>query len=260
MSIFSSLLVLLISFVAGADGVLDEFQFHQPLVACTLIGLVTGKLIPCVIIGGFLQLITLGWANLGAAISPDIALASVSAAIIYCKLRTVTTYRGLTIALAILISIVGSPLTKIIRTQAVGIMHRMEIAAQRGDLVKIDRLHCFVMVLQGLRVLIPALILLILPSRFLMDGARLLPEWLLLGFSVGAGLVVAVSFAVILNMIAAPELWPFFTIGFVLAAIPQLTLLALSLLGLGLVLIFLYLQNGSKTKRYGKSLDDVIDK
>lgn len=93
-----------------------------------------------------------------------------------------------------------------------------------------------------------------------MDGARLLPEWLLLGFSVGAGLVVAVSFAVILNMIAAPELWPFFTIGFVLAAIPQLTLLALSLLGLGLVLIFLYLQNGSKTKRYGKSLDDVIDK
>nr|MCG4642215.1 hypothetical protein [Bifidobacterium bifidum] len=24
------------------EGVLDEFQFHQPLIACTLIGLVTG--------------------------------------------------------------------------------------------------------------------------------------------------------------------------------------------------------------------------
>ena len=25
-------------------GILDEFQFHQPLVTCTLIGLVTGNL------------------------------------------------------------------------------------------------------------------------------------------------------------------------------------------------------------------------
>lgn len=260
MSISSIILVLIISFVAGADGVLDEFQFHQPLVACSLIGLVTGNLVPCVMLGGLLQLITLGWANLGAAISPDIALASISAAIIYLKLQTVNDYRGLTIAIAVLISILGSPLTKIIRTRAVGIMHHMETAAQEGNLAKINRLHCLVMGLQGLRVMIPAIILILLPSASLMSGAQLLPGWLLKGLSVGAGLVVAAGFAVILNMIAAPELWPFFTIGFVLAAINQLTFLALSLLGLGLVLLFLYIQKKHPSNGYGKSLDDVIDK
>ena len=34
------ILVVVVAFFAGLEGILDEFQFHQPLVACTLIGLV----------------------------------------------------------------------------------------------------------------------------------------------------------------------------------------------------------------------------
>lgn len=76
------ILVIAVAFLAGIEGILDEFQFHQPLVACTLIGLVTGNLVPCLILGGTLQLIALGWANIGAAVAPDAALASVASAII----------------------------------------------------------------------------------------------------------------------------------------------------------------------------------
>ena len=36
----SAILVVIVAFFAGLEGILDEFQFHQPLVACTLIGLV----------------------------------------------------------------------------------------------------------------------------------------------------------------------------------------------------------------------------
>ena len=35
-------LVVFVAFLAGMEGILDEWQFHQPIVACTLIGLVTG--------------------------------------------------------------------------------------------------------------------------------------------------------------------------------------------------------------------------
>lgn len=52
MSAISIILVVIVAFFAGMEGILDEFEFHQPLVACTLIGLVTGQLIPCVILGG----------------------------------------------------------------------------------------------------------------------------------------------------------------------------------------------------------------
>ena len=40
-----TILVLLVAFVAGIEGILDEFEFHQPIVACTLIGLVTNHLV-----------------------------------------------------------------------------------------------------------------------------------------------------------------------------------------------------------------------
>lgn len=44
MSIITILLIVLVALLAGMEGVLDEFQFHQPLVACTLIGIVSGHM------------------------------------------------------------------------------------------------------------------------------------------------------------------------------------------------------------------------
>ena len=38
MSMITVLLIIVVALLAGMEGVLDEFQFHQPLVACTLIG------------------------------------------------------------------------------------------------------------------------------------------------------------------------------------------------------------------------------
>ena len=44
LNIIQIILVLIVAFLAGMEGILDEFQFHQPIIACTLIGLVTGEL------------------------------------------------------------------------------------------------------------------------------------------------------------------------------------------------------------------------
>ena len=82
MSMVSMILVVLVAFLAGLGSVVDHFQFHQPLVACTLVGLVTGNLEAGVILGGTLQMIALSWANIGVAIAPDAALASIASAII----------------------------------------------------------------------------------------------------------------------------------------------------------------------------------
>ena len=85
MSIISAILVVAVAFLAGLESILDQFQFHQPLVACTLIGAATGNLTAGIMLGGSLQMITLAWANIGAAVAPDVALASVAAAIILVK-------------------------------------------------------------------------------------------------------------------------------------------------------------------------------
>ncbi len=70
-------LVFIVACIAGMESVLDEFQFHRPLIACTLIGAVLGDMKTGIIIGGTLEMIALGWMNIGAAVAPDAALASI---------------------------------------------------------------------------------------------------------------------------------------------------------------------------------------
>lgn len=132
MSIISMVLVVGVAFLAGLEGILDQFQFHQPLVACTLIGLVTGHLEAGIILGGSLQMIALGWSNIGAAIAPDAALASVAAAIIMVLGGDFTkTGIGVAQAVAIPLAVAGLFLTMIVRTISVGLVHTADAAAKK---------------------------------------------------------------------------------------------------------------------------------
>lgn len=45
MTALTFILVVLVAFIAGVASVVDERQFHRPLVACTLMGLALGGLL-----------------------------------------------------------------------------------------------------------------------------------------------------------------------------------------------------------------------
>ncbi|MBV6718823.1 PTS mannose/fructose/sorbose transporter subunit IIC [Listeria monocytogenes] len=241
MSVISIILVVLIAFLAGIEGILDEFQFHQPLIACTLIGLVTGNLTACIILGGTLQMIALGWANIGAAVAPDAALASVASAIILVLGGQGVAGIPSAIAIAIPLAVAGLFLTMIVRTLAVLIVHLMDRAAEKGNIRSVEWLHISAICMQGIRIAIPAAALLFIPADSVQSFLEAMPAWLTDGMAIGGGMVVAVGYALVINMMATKEVWPFFVIGFVVAAISQLTLIAIGALGVALALIYLNL-------------------
>ncbi|HAB7430963.1 TPA_asm: mannose/fructose/sorbose family PTS transporter subunit IIC [Listeria monocytogenes] len=241
MSVISIILVVLIAFLAGIEGILDEFQFHQPLIACTLIGLVTGNLTACIILGGTLQMIALGWANIGAAVAPDAALASVASAIILVLGGQGVAGIPSAIAIAIPLAVAGLFLTMIVRTLAVPIVHLMDRAAEKGNIRSVEWLHISAICMQGVRIAIPAAALLFIPADSVQSFLEAMPAWLTDGMAIGGGMVVAIGYALVINMMATKEVWPFFVIGFVVAAISQLTLIAIGALGVALALIYLNL-------------------
>lgn len=59
------ILLFIVASLAGMGSVLDSFQTHRPLIACTLVGLVLGDITTGIILGGTLELIALGWMNIG---------------------------------------------------------------------------------------------------------------------------------------------------------------------------------------------------
>ncbi len=259
MSIISIILVILVAFLAGIEGILDEFQFHQPLVACTLIGLVTGNLTAGIVLGGTLQMIALGWANIGAAVAPDAALASVASAIILVLGGQGVAGVPAAIAIAVPLAVAGLFLTMVVRTLAVPIVHAMDKAAEDGDFRKIEILQVAAICMQGVRIAIPAAALLFIPAATVQGFLESMPLWLTDGMAIGGGMVVAVGYALVINMMANKEVWPFFVLGFVVAAISEITLIGLGAIGVAIALIYLNLSKmGGSSSNGGNNTGDPL--
>lgn len=148
-------LIFVVSCIAGMGSILDEFQFHRPLVACTLIGLVLGDIKTGIIIGGTLEMIALGWMNIGAAMAPDAALASIISTILVI---TGNQSVGAGIALSIPLTAAGQVLTIIVRTITVAFQHAADSAAERGNLRALSWIHISALLLQAMRIAVPAVI------------------------------------------------------------------------------------------------------
>ena len=255
--------IIIVSLLAGMESVMDEFEFHQPILACSLIGIVAGDPVPCIILGGTLQMIALGWANIGAAVAPDAALASVASAIILIQgVAGIPTAIGIAIPLAV----AGLFTTMIVRTLSVPIVHMMDGAAEKGSFAAIEFWQIVAVLMQGARIAIPAVALCFIPAEVVQAGLQSIPEWLTTGMAIGGGMVVAVGYAMVINMIANKETWAFLILGFCVAALTEITLISLGAIAMAMVMIYLHLSengggnggsgNGGSKDPIGDILDD----
>jgi PTS system mannose-specific IIC component len=257
--------IIIVAALAGMESVLDQFQFHQPIIACSLVGLVTGHLAECVMLGGALQLIALGWANIGAAVAPDAALASVASAVIYVKNGDFSAAgQSTAIAVAVTLATAGLVLTMLVRTLSVVIVHQADRAARNGSYGGVQLWHFVALAMQALRNVIPVAALLFIPAENVQRVLGSLPEWFTTGMAIGGGFVVAVGYAMVINLMATPEVWPFFFLGFALAPLSELTLIATGIIGVCLALIYLKLSEGGGIgagggRAVGDPLGDVLN-
>ncbi|MCY9807126.1 PTS mannose/fructose/sorbose transporter subunit IIC [Lentilactobacillus senioris] len=260
----SIILVIIIAFLAGMEGVLDQWQFHQPIVACTLVGIATGNIAAGVALGGSLQLITLGWMNIGAAIAPDAALASVVSAWLVCGPSGLSVHDG--IAIAIPLAVAGQLLTILVRTIVVGLVHGADKAAEAGNVRQMEAIHLTALSLQGLRIALPTAVVMLASASTVQAVMKAIPEVITNGLNIGGGMIVAVGYAMVINMMATNELWPWFFIGFALAAVDKLNLIAMGIMGVCFALIYMQLtpkynsNNSGSSEDAGDSLEDELDR
>lgn len=263
LNIIQIILIGVVALLAGFESVNDEWQLHQPIITCSLIGLITGNPVEGLLLGGQLQLIVLGWMNVGAAMAPDTALAGVvSGILVLAKGAGIT--EG--IALAIPLAVAGQILTILVRTMAVGIMHRADALAEEGDVDGVSRMNIVALMLQGLRVLIPAIAVVLVPSDAVLTALNWLPDWLTGGLAVGGGMIVAVGYAMVINMMASKTSWPFFFIGFALAAVTELNLVAMGIIGAAMAFIYVNIApefnqvaGSTPSNSAERALDEIIE-
>lgn len=217
---------------------LDEFQTHRPLIACTVIGLILGDLKTGIMLGGTLELIALGWMNVGAAQSPDSALASIiSAILVIVGQQSIATG----IAIALPVAAAGQVLTVFARTITVVFQHAADKAAEEARFRTLDILHVSALGVQALRVAIPALIVSLFVSADMVSNMlSAIPEFVTRGLQIAGGFIVVVGYAMVLRMMGVKYLMPFFSSVSSRVATSISSLLAFG--GVGVIMALLYIQ------------------
>ena len=262
--------IFIVSAIAGMGSVLDEFQTHRPLIACTLVGAILGDMTTGIIIGGTLEMIALGWMNIGAAMAPDAALASVISTILVIAGHQSI---GAGIAIAMPLAAAGQVLTIICRTITVFFQHKADGFAQEGNLRGIDSCHLGALLLQALRVAVPSLLVAMYIGTDAVQGLlNAIPPVITGGLQVAGGFIVVVGYAMVINMMNAGYLMPFFFLGFVTAAFTEFNLVAFGVIGLVCAIVYIQLSPkyhqvaapaavsaGSAKSDVDDDLDDELD-
>jgi mannose/fructose/sorbose-specific phosphotransferase system IIC component len=232
------ILIFLVACIAGMGSVLDEFQTHRPLIACTAVGAILGDVKTGIIIGGTLELLALGWMNIGAALAPDSALASVISTILVVAGHQ-SVQAG--IAVAIPLAAAGQMLTILARTLSVFFQHQADKYANKGSLRGVDVCHILALCIQALRVSIPAvLVAMFIGTSAVQEFLGSIPPVITGGLQVAGGFIVVVGYAMVINMMEANYLMPFFFLGFIFAAFTNFNLVAFGVVGV--IAAYLYIQ------------------
>lgn len=262
-SILQVILIFLFSCIAGMGSVLDEFQTHRPLIACTVIGLILGDVTTGIILGGTLELIALGWMNVGAAQSPDSALASIISTILVV-VGSQSIEAGIAIALPV--AAAGQVLTIFARTITVAFQHAADHYAEKVNFRALEILHLSALGIQALRVAIPALIVSVfVDAQTVQSMLNAIPDVVIGGLQVAGGFIVVVGYAMVLNMMNVRYLMPFFFLGFIIAAFTDFNLVAFGAMGLIIALIYIQLNPKYTKQQFAtagpstNNLDDELD-
>ncbi len=110
-------------------------------------------------------------------------------------------------------------LTIIVRTITVAFQHAADKAADNGNLTALSRIHVSSLFLQAMRIAIPAVIVAIsVGTSEVQSMLNAIPEVVTGGLNIAGGMIVVVGYAMVINMMRAGYLMPFFYLGFVTAA------------------------------------------
>lgn len=222
-------LLFIVASITGMASVLDEAQFHRPVVACTLTGIVLGDPTTGIILGGTLEMMALGWMNVGAAMAPDAALAStVSTVLVIVGHQSI----GAGIALAVPLAAAGQVLTIFVRTITVFFQHLADKYAEEANLRGIEMCHVAGLLLQALRVAIPTVAIAMVAGTDVVNNAlNSIPEVITRGLQVAGGFIVVVGYAMVINLMNAQKLMVYFFLGFLIAVFTDVNLIGFGAIG-----------------------------
>lgn len=227
---------LLLGLLAGANGVMQTMWdgFERPIVVGPLVGLIMGDVGSGLVIGATIELVYMGLFAIGGAQPPDVITAGVLGTAF-----AISAGAGPAEALAIALpaSMLASTLWIGMLTLYAGLIHKADSYAEEGNVKGIGRLHF----LGGLGMFLLYFLMVFVSYLVGKDAVanilNAIPQWLQDGISVASGVLPALGFALLLNILWRGALIPYLVLGFVLVVYLELPLIAVAIVSAAMALL-----------------------
>jgi PTS system mannose-specific IID component len=224
--------------ICEIDAMGPQFMLWRPLISGAGAGLLLGDLQTGLIIGGGVELTWLVLVNIGGAAPPDVTMGGIIAVAV--AVFTGTRDVGVALAAALpsaLLAQQGWSLGFMINTFWI---HREDAAAERGDIKAAERIH-----LVGFSTWFIIYFLISFASVYwgipaLQSFIGSLPAWLMGGLATAGGLLPALGITLLLSQFLTNVNWPYFLIGFILAAYLHLPVIATALIGAAIAFVLYF--------------------
>jgi PTS system mannose-specific IID component len=240
-------LALALAFIAGFAYLSRRFMgdlfLERAIILGPLTGLIMGDLPKGLLIGGTLELIFMGAADIGGTVPPNLPIGSVLGTA-FAISAGLDVDQALVIAIpAALLGSLGELLAKTISTVFV---NGAEKFADKGDSRGISWMMHLGNLTHFLAIAIPTFLALVLGKDAVVTLSNNIPAWLNSGIKVAGNVLPALGFGVLLSTLAAPALMPWFFIGFAIAAYTSFGVLGISFVGIMVAAIYVIQKGGIK--------------
>ena len=240
MSLFmQALLVAVFVTVAFIDSHTTQTHIFRPVVVGPVVGLIMGDVQTGFAVGVTVELMFLAVIFVGTAVPPNPTISTAIATGIAILGGGGT---ELAVATALPVSFIGQ-VAETFQNSVINVffMHRVEKAAERLDVRGIVANNlifpmCANAVLYGL----PTFLAIYFGASYVQAIINAIPSKVITGLSVGGSMIGAVGFALLLNSIKVKKFWPFFLLGFFVAAYLNINMIGIALLAVICVAMYYY--------------------
>lgn len=235
-----TLLIFLVALIARFHTFFGTSLINRPIVLGTVTGMIMGDITQGIIIGGTLELAFIGAVSIGAYIPPDMISGTIlgTAFAIGSGAGPETA-----LALGLPISTIMLAVSTVITTPlTLAMVHVCDRKAAEGDAKGLERWYY----ITGI---IPKLITLpIIPIAYYFGSSVVeqvlgnIPEWLQTGISLSGGMIPALGFAMLAQMIMNKKVAVFFFLGFFMVQYLKINTTGVAIFGVILTIILVQIE------------------
>lgn len=226
----------------------------RPIIVGTVVGAILGDLRTGIILGAEFELIFLGITNAGGVVPANTALGT-SCGVALAILSGLDGTEAL--AIAVPVALLGSQLITLMYTLRAAMNPYIDKLIEKNEQRKISAFVFIQAIVSYLVIFIPVFLVVAFgvgPVNAIIDA---IPSFVTGGLSAASGMLAAVGFGMLLNLVWRKDLAIYFFVGYLLAAYFGLPVLGVALCGLAYaVIVFISQKNKPKIQM---STDDVED-